>query len=162
MIKLLIITFCYFSLSGSVYAQQKESFKFKKLVYHSSRCNGPCPQISLIIERNRKVYVRRELFKTKSQADVRYSGQFSGTLNMKIYNEIIRQLKAAELDSLKFPDVDCCDGSIKILIVYFNGQRKYFKSMIPPIIVDQLLEKLSGIGLDKRLKRTSKKELIEE
>ena len=106
--------------------------------------------------------MRRELFKTKSQADELYSGQFSGTLNIKTYHEIIRQLKTAQLDFLKFPDVDCCDGSIKTLIVYYNGQRKYFKSMTPPVIVGQLLENLSSIGIDKKLKRTSKKELIEE
>lgn len=159
---LLVFTICCISLSGSVYAQQKENFKFTKLVYHASRCNGSCPQISLIIERNRKIVVRREMFKTKSQADERYSGQFKGRLSPAIFNEIILQLKAAQLDSLKFPDVDCCDGSIKTLIVYYNGQRRYFKSMMPPETVQPLFEMLSSIAIDKKLKRTAVTKDIEE
>ncbi|MEJ8843582.1 hypothetical protein WG954_14425 [Lacibacter sp. H375] len=52
--------------------------------------------------------------------------------------------------------------SIKTLIVYYNGQRRHFKSMTPPETVQQLFETLSSIAIDKKLKRATVKKDIEE
>lgn len=142
--------------------QANKKFQFGKIIYHSSRCNGSCPQIDLVIEKNKEVYVARQMFKSKSEVDQKYSGTFNGSLKQNEYNKLITLLEAAQLDSLQFPMTYCCDGAIKTLIVYYNGKRRYFKSMAPPESVAELLKTLSAIAINKKLKTTKIKKTIEE
>src|SRR5258706_14663412 len=112
--------------------QTADKIHLTKIIFHSSRCNGICPSIDLEIDSSKNIIVTREYYKTKSDIDKRFSGQFSGFLDQSKYNELIGLLQNSHLDTMKFPDITCCDGIITTLIVYYNGQRKYFKSMTPP------------------------------
>ncbi len=143
-------------------AQQIGGFKLEKLIYHASRCNGICPEIDLQIDSNRQVYVSREFYKTKSEIDRRYSGQFISTLKEADYEKLITLLQAFNLDTLAFPDINCCDLPIKTLIVYSNGKRHYYKSMEPPSAVYNLLAFLKVLGTNKELSITSNRKTLEE
>ncbi|HET7116958.1 MAG TPA: DUF6438 domain-containing protein [Hanamia sp.] len=133
-----------------------------KIIFHSSRCNGMCPIIDLVIDSNRNIFVNREYYKTKSDIDNRFSGQFSGSLNQNNYHKLIELLQNCNLDTLQFPDITCCDGPVTTIIIYYNGQRKYFKSMTPPRIALDLISFLKTIGNDKKLKKTTETRAIEE
>lgn len=143
-------------------AQISDSIHLEKIVFHSSRCFGTCPQIDLEIDSNKNVYVSREYFKSRSETDTLFSGQFKGILQQDDYNKLIGILQNCNLDSLKFPDKTCCDGVITTIIIYFNGQRKYFKSMKPPDIAHNLISYLNTIGNNKELEKTNETKNIEK
>jgi hypothetical protein len=48
------------------------------------------------------------------------------------------------------------------IIVYYNGQRKYLKSMEPPIISKGLISFLRTLAENKRLGKTNETKVIEE
>ena len=155
---LVCLTFTF----GFCQAQTIEKIHLTKIIFHSSRCNGMCPIIDLVIDSNRNIFVTREYYKTKSNIDNRYSGQFSGSLNQSNYHKLIELLQNCNLDTLQFPDITCCDGPVTTIIVYYNGQRKYFKSMTPPKIAIDLISFLKTIGNDKKLIKTTETRAIEE
>jgi hypothetical protein len=162
------ILLIYLTLSFSFCnSQTRESLKtgkikLEKIIFHSSRCNGICPRIDLIIDSNKNIFANREIYISKSEVYRRYSGQFEGTLQQTDYNKLITLLETCNLDSLKFPSIDCCDGIITTIIVYYNGQRKYLRSMTPPQIADKLIWFLNSVGFNKKLKRTNEIKSIEE
>ena len=123
-----------------------DTLKLQRLIFHSSRCNGTCPSIDLEIDSNRNIVLTREIYKSKSGIDRSLSGQFRGTISAEDYAEIKNLLQASELSSLQFPAVDCCDGPVKTIIVYYNNNRKYLRSMIPPEKAHKLISFLTQIG----------------
>ncbi len=143
-------------------AQTVEKIHLTKIIFLSSHCNGMCPIINLAIDSNRNVFVTRQYYKTKSNTDNRYSGQYVGSLTESNYIKLIELLQKCNLDTLQFPDITCCDGPITTIIVYYNGQRKYLKSMTPPEIAIDLISFLETIGNDKKLVKTSETRAIEE
>ncbi|GEM_PF-3459926 len=142
--------------------EKQDKFVFEKIIFHSSRCFGTCPRIDLEIDSNQNVYVSREFFKTKGETEIEYSGQFRGSLEHNDYKKLITLLGAANLHNLNFPNVTCCDAPIITIIVYFNGQRKYFKSMTPPNDAQELVTFLKTIGTDKSYNITCILKSLEE
>lgn len=116
-----------------------KKFSFSELTFHSSPCKETCPDISLSINSNKRIELVRVLYKATGQVDSILSGAFKGTIKNKDYNKLIRLLKNCDFDSLKFPEVLCCDSSIKTIILSYNGKYKRFKSMIPPQEVNNLI-----------------------
>jgi hypothetical protein len=131
-------------------AQTNDKIQLAKIIFHSSRCNGTCPSIDVEIDSSRKIFVYREYYKTKSDLDKRFSGQFSGSLDQSKYNKLIELLQNCSLDTLQFPDITCCDTPITTIIVYYNGDRKYFKSMTPPRIANKLILFLKTINRQRQ------------
>ena len=121
-----------------------------------------CPRIDLEIDSNLNVYVSREFFKTKSETDTKFIGDFQGNLDQNDSNKLLGLLEAVNLDTLKFPDVTCCDAPVITIIVYFNGERRYFKSMLPPAEVNELIAFLKGVGTDKKIGLTCRYKTLEE
>ncbi|MBG9378411.1 hypothetical protein I5907_19390 [Panacibacter sp. DH6] len=132
-----------------------------KIIFHSSRCNGDCPKLDLEIDSSKNLFVSRQYFKHKDEIKTPYSGQFQGTLIETDYNKLIGLLQNCNLDTLKFPDITCCDAVITTIIVYYNGQRKYLKSMTPPNEANDLIEFLTLLGDNKKLQRTNETKNIE-
>jgi hypothetical protein len=82
-------------------------------------------------------------------------------LTQKDFNKLQGLLQNANMDSLKFPNITCCDGVITTIIVYYNGKRKYFKSMTPPTEANNLIKYLKSVGENKKLERTNVTKNIE-
>ena len=129
---------------------------FEKIVYHSSRCFGSCPQIDLQVSSNREILVHRELFTGKNPAPTG-SGNFKGTLSQADYDELMKVLTESDYKNLKFPAVYCCDGVIVTIIVYDKGERTYLKSMTPPPAADKLIALLARIGKEANLAAVDEK-----
>ena len=149
-------------LLNSCNSQKADKINLSKIILHSSRCNGDCPKIDLIIDSSKEVYVIRKYFKEKNEIQTPYSGLFKGKLLEKDYNKLLGLLQTSNLDTLKFPDITCCDGIITTIILYYNGQRKYFKSMNPPNEAKALIDFLLSIGNNKDLRITTEIKNIEE
>jgi len=132
------------------------SISFEKIVYHTTGCLGTCSVIDLEIDKNRNIYWDGEVLNNKDR-----SGQFKGQLSEALYDELINILKSTNLKSWSFPKKDGHDGAVTTLILYYNGERKYFKSMFPPTIAQQLIDFLYGLDKKVNLIRTDKKKTLE-
>jgi hypothetical protein len=141
---------------------QQETYKFEKLVFHATRCFGTCPAIDLQVDSNRNIFIRRQVFKNRSETDESLSGDFSGKLDTKQYEDFLQILLSSHYDTLHFPDVFCCDGSVTTIIVYHNGQRKYLKSMFPPPEATTLIQYLKQLALETSLPRSATEIKLEE
>ena len=141
-----------------------KSIIFKKIVYHTTNCYGSCPIIDIEIDNNKNVYLKGEFYKDMMgfYVDSIKSGQFAGKLNDTLYNELIDILQTCNLKTLTFPEADCCDAPITTLIIYYNGKRKYLKSMFPPTISSKLIDFLYFVNEKADLTRTNEKRKIEE
>lgn len=161
-VKLSYLFICLTFAFGFCKGQTVDKILLEKIIFHSSRCNGSCPSLDPKIDSSRKIFVNRKYYKTKSGLDKRFSGQFSGSLDQSKYNKLIELLQNCSLDVLQFPAIICCDAPIITIIVYYNGDRKYFKSMTPPRITNELISFLKTIGNDKELIKTNETRIIEE
>ena len=63
---------------------------------------------------------------------------------------------------MSFPERNGADAPVTTLIIYYNGQRKYLKSMFPPTIAEKLIEFLYLISERAILTRTNEKRTMEE
>ena len=142
--------FCLTIVLSSCKAQTKDTINLSKIIFHSSRCNGDCPQYDLEIDSNKQIFVNREYFKDKDEIKTQYSGQFHGVLIQDDYNKLLRLLQNCNLDTLQFPNIECCDAVITTIIVYYKGQRKYLKSMETPTITNNLIVFLKAISRTTR------------
>ena len=135
-----------------------ESIEFEKLIFHTTRCFGSCPIYHLQIKNDRSIQLHKEeILKNHSmmEIDEEKIGYFEGNLTDDEYEEFIKILKTSNLRNLKFNGITCCDGSTKTIIVYFNGQRRYLKSMFPPGVASRLINYLYYICSKPSLKKTN-------
>lgn len=159
---LVLALFCLYCTAQTLQLNKQDTISLHKLIFHSSRCNGTCPSISLEIDSSGNIAITREVYKTKSGIDKLLSGQFRGALTATDYNELKSLLQDCNLTSLQFPPVDCCDGAVKTIIVYYNNQRKYLRSMIPPEKAGKLISFLTQVGMQSSLPRVNELASIEE
>jgi len=141
-----------------------KSITFEKIIYHTTSCFGSCPTIDLEIDSNRNVYLKGQFYKGNSmfEIDSVSSGQFIGRLNETLFTELIDIIQTCNMKTLVFPEIHGADGPVTTLIIYYNGQRKYLKSMFPPTIADKLIEFLYLVNTKVDLTRTDEKRTIEE
>lgn len=127
---ILFSTLIFLSSTAQENKLSTNKFQFSELTFHSNSCNGTCPDISLSINNNRKIQLVRVLYIAKGHPDSSLSGSFKGTVKSKDFNKLTRILKKCNFDSIKSPEILCCDSSIKTIIVSYNGKYKRFKSII--------------------------------
>jgi hypothetical protein len=159
LIAAVVLFSCKSQPAGS--AKPADEFKFSKIVYHLSRCNGTCPSMDLEIDSTKSLYVSREFYKTKSEVDSANSGRFKGVLSPEQNKQLIEVLKKSNLDSLEFAPVGIADVPETTIIIYYNGKRKYLKSERPSANANELITLLKSIGNDKGLARTTEVKELE-
>ena len=140
------------------------SIVFEKIIYHTTSCLGSCPTIDLEIRNDKSVYLKGQFYNDNSmfETDSIKSGLFIGKLNDILFKELIDILQTCNLRKMSFPERHGADAPVTTLIIYYNGQRKYLKSMFPPTISDKLIEFLYLISERVNLTRTNEKRTIEE
>lgn len=114
-----------------------KSLVFQKLVYHASQAwDGPT--VALEVDSSRVLYMQ---YKHDSFGTDRglATGTYSATLDDTTYNHLIGYLQNCNLRKLRFGNIRGNDSPEIRLIVYFNGKRKFLKSMFPPRIANELL-----------------------
>lgn len=150
------------SITLSYNAKASNKMDFFKVIFHSTRCNGACPSIALEIDSSGNVYVNRTYYKTKSEVDLPYSGKFKGRLAADKYQQLLEALKACDFDTLSSREIKYMDISVKMLIVYYNGKRKYLKWTGNPILgTENLINILLYWAHNKELDRTNEKRQLE-
>jgi hypothetical protein len=139
----------------SVPDKTKANFDFKELTFHSSFCFGTCPQISMNIRKDKSISLSRGI-PSSFNLDTAISGNYKGYLKDADFNNLITELQQVNWDTLKFNKRFCCDGSVKTLIISYNGKHKKFKSMFPPSQVNGLINYLVNLGSRLSLPRYGK------
>jgi hypothetical protein len=130
------------------------SIAFEKLVFRTTDCFGECPIINFQLDNERKIIYSGYHYK-----DSTLTGDFSGTISEQDMATLVALLQNCQLETLHWRRWLCCDAPVITLIVYFNGQRKYFKSMVLPRISDDLIGFL--YALVPRATLTPRKEMFE-
>ncbi len=155
--------------AGLIFTRKKFSIdntiRFEKIIFNTTSCHGSCSTYHLQINNKKEIELYAERVHKKNDdffLDSSKMGYYIGTLDEKLYNNLISELKTCNLNSLSFNDIECCDGSVITIIVYYNGQRKYFKSMFPPIIASDLISYLHNICSGAELHKTNSAFAIEQ
>ena len=149
-------------ISQTTGTNNTDTLNLQKIIFHSSPCNGTCPNINLEIDSNRNISLNREVYKTKSGLDKNLSGQFKGTVNTEDYSNLKSLLQSCQIGTISFPAINCCDAPVITIIVYYNNKKAYLKSMVPPQAAGKLISFLTRIGTAGSLEKTNGVMSIEE
>lgn len=141
------------------------SINFDKIIFHTTECFGTCPVYHLQVDKSKQVKLNAQVvYKPRSgfRSDTASQGYFIGQLSDTTFEKLVKAIQTCNLRTLKMNNALCCDGSVNTIIVYFNGQRKYFKTMFPPTIANELIRTLYDICDEGGLTKTVDKFKIEE
>lgn len=158
--QLIIVSISVLLLLG---CKRVDDMKLEKIIFHTSGCFGHCPIFHSEIDSAKgfrlfSEYVdetpdiHTELY---SNPDSSRIGYFTGNVSDLLYKRLENELQIVGLGDLKFDGVDCCDGSVVTIIVYYNGKKKFFKSMFPPKEASKLVSILRQITESTTVERTS-------
>lgn len=117
------------------------NLQFEKIVIHTTRCHGTCGVYHLEINNTGAFKLRADFIHSDYnwQGDTAKHGYYTGKIPSSSYDSLINALQISSLRTLRMRDVQCCDGGILTMIIYFNGQRRYFKTMVQPHIARNLV-----------------------
>ena len=137
----------------------------EKIIFHTSVCFGNCPIYHLQVNKDKSLLLYKELSSSDchpaSAKDSLKSGYYTGVASDSSFNKLTKELQALGLDTLNFNGATCCDGSLKTIIVYYNGKRKLLKSMFPPQSANKLIGTLYEICETSTLQKSAKKFEVE-
>jgi Domain of unknown function (DUF6438) len=133
------------------------SIKFEKLVFRTTECFGTCPTLNIQLDKEENIIYSGHVYN-----DTALSGNFWGTISKKDMDTLVQLLRNCQLETLHWRTHNCCDGSMITLIVYYNDKRKYFKSMFPPNISEDLISFLYKLNSKATLTRREEKFVFEE
>lgn len=163
---LILITAIFLCQCGSAKKTAEtdgQTIKLEKIIFHTSMCFGNCPVYHLEVDNNKNIKLSNVVnIKKATDFKVIEVNNFIGKADDSTFNKLINELNTIGLDSLQFGKAMCCDGSIKTIIVYYNGKRKFMKSMFPPENADKLIDILYDICRTKSLKRTDEEFEVED
>lgn len=144
-------------------AQETDTFKFDKIMFHTSACFGTCPSYHMEVRKDRTVLLQGDSLRFKRMPNIDNSrvGNFTGTVNETLYNKMLKDLREIGLDTVKFGGPDCCDGAMKTIIVYYNGKRKYLRAMFPPNHANELIGTMHRIYSEGHFERTDQNIKVE-
>lgn len=135
---------------------------FEKIMFHTSQCFGACPVYHLEVDGKKNVKLQIEaIFAKGIQVDSSKTGYYKGTADEAAFNQLVHEIETIGIDTLNFGDAHCCDGSLKTIIVYRNGKRKFMESMFPPERTNNLIAALYAICEKSKLEKTDEKFVIE-
>lgn len=140
------------------------SIKFEKIIYHTTGCYGSCPVIDIEINNQKQIYLNGTFYKdfTMFEVDTTLSGKYIGELSDLLYNELNDYLKTCSLKKLNFSENKSLEDPITTLILYYNGQRSYFKLGYTPAIIEKLIDFLFTLDQRASLKKTNEVRQLEK
>lgn len=146
--------------------QKEKKHSFEKIIFHTTGCFGTCPTYHLQLDSNKQIKLFAEtVYKDDKdfpfEKDTVKTGYFNGVADDSTFTLLDTEIKNIGLDTLEFDGVSCCDGSLVTIIVYYDGKRKFLKSMFPPDRARKLIGILYDICEKSILTRTTQKFEIE-
>lgn len=166
MLKVITLFVCLSSLlipEQSNNSSGKKVFSFEKIIFHTTACYGFCPVYHLQLTQDKHIQLFTETAYTTGEwkKDTSKTGYFIGYISDSVYTNLVNELSSIDLDNLEFNNAQCCDGSVKTIIVYYNGKRKVLRSMFPPDKARKLISMLYTICSESSLPKTTRGFYIE-
>ena len=160
-----IVLFSLIWLSCS-YADQKLK-GFQKVIFHTSECFGSCPIYHLEVDKDKNVKLHaEEVFKVSDgqpfEVDSSKIGYFTGKLDDSTFSRLAYLLTSKGLDTLTYAGGNCCDGSVKTIVIYKDNERKQLEAMDPVDQVQPIVSMLLEVCKSESLQPTLEKFKIEE
>ncbi len=147
-VQLIILASFVFTIKG---CKQNEEIRLEKIIFHTSRCMGSCPEYHAQIDNDRLILLHAEYVSKSStpinlyDPDTARMGYFKGKVREEHYAELEGVLQNIRLSHLRFNGITCCDASVITIIIYYNNQRKVLQSMLPPKEAMKLIDLLRHI-----------------
>lgn len=136
-----------------------KSINLEKIVFHSGSAWGS-PVIGLEITKDRRMYLsHNNLYEAQNSLK---TGNYEAVLDDSLYQGLITELQNCQLRTLKFHDILVKDASEITMIIYFNGRRKYLRSLAPPRLARDLITCLYGMISSVDLRPASVTRKLEE
>lgn len=149
------------SACATLKSNETKNVEVEKIIFHTGGCFGTCPTYHLEIKANRKISLHKERIfaknpKSRFEIDSTQIGYYQGVISKTQFNDLESTINRMGIDTLKYDPVDCCDGSMKTIIIYYNNnKRKVFKSMFLPEQFESLVNQLYAVCEKGDLKKTS-------
>ena len=146
-------------LSMVIFGCRSGKPKLEKIIFHTSLCFGECSVYHLEVKNNKAVRLYAEtVFKNTGkfnyQNDIDKEGYFVGKATDANFRRLDSIIQNIGIDTLKFNDLNCCDGVLYTIIVYYDGKKKILKSMFPPEKANDLISTLYSICKESNVMRT--------
>ena len=149
-------------------ASKKNNNGFEKIIFHTSKCFGTCPEYHLEINKNKEVKLYVEKAYEKRKIDTLKMGYYKGKLDDKTYMEFIDLIKKIDLEKSGIIEpkrepntIILKEGSQLSLILYTNKQRKPIIYIYPAGHWEKLMNFVYKIANDDKLIKTKEKLEIE-
>jgi hypothetical protein len=147
-------------------SSQKDTVKFEKIIFHSSRCFGDCPVVHLQVSKDKSILLSKlKSTRMAKMVDGKLSERqeeyeyYTGEISNSLYNELVTAI--AKTDTVSFKGPNCCDAPMKSIIAYYNGKRRHIETMFPPEQGEELINVLYKISKSEDLEKTTEKFEIE-
>lgn len=159
----LIIPFILFSC-----ASKKNDKGFEKIIFHTSKCFGTCPEYHLELNQKKEIKLYVEKAYQKRKIDTLKIGNYKGKLDDETYSEFISLIKIIDFEKsgINEPKRETNtkilkEGSQLSLILYINKRRKPMINIYPAGHWEKLMTFLYKIADFESLTKTNEKLEIE-
>ena len=149
-------------------ASKKNNNGFEKIIFHTSKCFGTCPEYHLEINKNKEVKLYVEKAYEKRKIDTLKMGYYKGKLDDKTYMEFIDLIKKIDLEKSGIIEpkrepntIILSEGSQLSIILYIKKQRKPMMYIYPAGHWEKLMSFVYKIGKSESLTKTTEKLEIE-
>lgn len=117
------------------------SVRLNKIVFHSSRCYGLCPDYSLEID---SIGNLKTTNRGSAEQPISPAKNYIGKLSADEFARLQRLIASAQIRTLRWAPRMCCDGPIKTLIIYSNVPKIHVTAMWTPVVSWDLVNFLNS------------------
>lgn len=149
-------------------ASKKNDNGFEKIIFHTSKCFGTCPEYHLELNQKKEIKLFIEKAYKKRTIDTLKIGFYKGKIDSETYSELISLIEKIDLEKsgivepIREPNtIVLKEGSQLSLILYIKNQRKPMIYIYPAGHWEKLISFVYKISNSENLTKTSEELQIE-
>ncbi|CAM4426528.1 DUF6438 domain-containing protein [Flavobacterium terrigena] len=150
-------------------ATKKNEDRFEKIIFHTTKCFGTCPEYHLELNKNQEIKLYIEKAYQKRILDTSRIGYYKGKLDNKTYAEFLELLGKMDLDKSGIIEPEREPNTVVLretsqlyLILYNDKLRKPIIYIYPAGHWQKIMAFLYKIAEDKSLTKTNEELDIEK
>ncbi|WP_298393510.1 DUF6438 domain-containing protein [Flavobacterium sp.] len=149
-------------------ASKKKEPQFDKVIFHTSKCFGTCPEYHLEINDNKEIKLFIEKAYIKRTLDTSKIGYYKGKLGNETYDELTNLIKTIDLQKSGIIEpkqepntITNNEGTQLSVLLYNNKKRKPIIYIYPAGHWRKLMKFVYEVAADDKLIKTTEKLNIE-
>lgn len=141
--------------------------KFDRIIFHTTKCFGTCPEYHLELNNNKEVKLFVEKEYQKRELNPERIGYYRGQLDQKKYDEFLSLLEKINLKKsgmyrpLKENEIPLSDGPKLKMILYSNDTRKPIEAIYPIELWEKMITFVYQTGKEPGFVKVDEKLEIE-